>query len=255
MVMHCSEERADEGDGGKGDEEDDGRVHGRCLQTGGPLGPCVTNHHTLVSKVAREKGDSLRSSSMGPRTRRILRLVMEVGISLGVAMVMLAPVAGAALVAGAAAMLASGGASMAVLRRVGWSLLGLFAGLFVVVGALGETGVTAAALAVLAGDGVLAVVPLTALTAVLSNIVSNVPAVLLVVPFLLQLGGGASELLVVAVASTLAGNLTLVGSIANLILAESARRDGVHVGFGAYLMVGAPITLLSLIAGVAWLSR
>jgi Na+/H+ antiporter NhaD/arsenite permease-like protein len=106
------------------------------------------------------------------------------------------------------------------------------------------------------GNGLLVeVLPLAAATALLSNLFSNVPAVLLLVPVVQELGGGAAELLVVAMASTLAGNLTLVGSVANLIVAESARRQGVGVGFGAYLVVGVPITLLTLALGTAYLAR
>ena len=54
-------------------------------------------------------------------------------------------------------------------------------------------------------------------------------------------------------ASTLAGNLTLVASVANLIVAESARRLGVEVGFWAYLRVGLPVTLVTLALGWLWL--
>jgi Na+/H+ antiporter NhaD/arsenite permease-like protein len=54
--------------------------------------------------------------------------------------------------------------------------------------------------------------------------------------------------------TTLAGNLTLLGSVANLIVAESARAKGVKLSFSEYLRAGLPITLLSLIWGVLWLS-
>jgi Na+/H+ antiporter NhaD/arsenite permease-like protein len=165
------------------------------------------------------------------------------------------PVATAALVAGALALLATGAASPAVLRRVDWSLLVLFAGLFVVVGALRETGVTEAAFGatgwvLTAGPG-----PLAAATALLSNVFSNVPAIMLLVPLVAEFEGATAALLSVAMASTLAGNLTLVGSIANLIVAEGARREGVHFGFWAYAAVGVPITLITLVIGVGWLAR
>ena len=60
--------------------------------------------------------------------------------------------------------------------------------------------------------------------------------------------------LVIAMASTLAGNLTLVGSVANLIVAEKARAAGVEIGFGTYLRMGVPVTLLTLAVGAWWLS-
>jgi Na+/H+ antiporter NhaD/arsenite permease-like protein len=61
--------------------------------------------------------------------------------------------------------------------------------------------------------------------------------------------------LTLAMATTLAGNLTLLGSVANLIVAEIARRRGVHLSFVEYLKAGTPIAILTLLAGVWWLSR
>jgi len=54
-------------------------------------------------------------------------------------------------------------------------------------------------------------------------------------------------------ASTLAGNFTLVGSVANLIVAERARREGVTIAFWLYFRVGAPLTVLTIAFGVWWL--
>ena len=55
-------------------------------------------------------------------------------------------------------------------------------------------------------------------------------------------------------ASTLAGNFALVGSVANLIVAERARSRGVTIGFWPYLRVGAPLTLLTLVFGTLWMA-
>jgi Na+/H+ antiporter NhaD/arsenite permease-like protein len=84
----------------------------------------------------------------------------------------------------------------------------------------------------------------------LSNLISNVPAVILwrnTVPRLPH-----AELLwrVVAVSSTFAGNLLLIGSMANLIVAERAESGGVRIGFGEYARVGVPVTLLTLAWGI-----
>jgi len=89
--------------------------------------------------------------------------------------------------------------------------------------------------------------------AVLSNLVSNVPAVLVLKPFLASTSDPRHAWLVVAMASTLAGNLTLVGSVANLIVAQRAAAEGVAIGFWAYFRVGAPLTALSIAFGVWWL--
>lgn len=96
--------------------------------------------------------------------------------------------------------------------------------------------------------------PLTAASVVLSNLVSNVPAVMLFRPIVPTLADPHHAWLTLAMATTLAGNLTLLGSVANLIVAEIARQRGVHLSFTEYLKAGTPIAILSLLAGVAWIS-
>ena len=90
-------------------------------------------------------------------------------------------------------------------------------------------------------------------TAVLSNLVSNVPAVLVFKPLVPKLADPVRAWLTLAMSSTLAGNLTLLGSVANLIVVENARREGVALSFGEYLRVGVPVTLLTLALGVGWM--
>ncbi len=80
----------------------------------------------------------------------------------------------------------------------------------------------------------------SAVTAGLSNLVSNVPAVLVLKPFVADLQEPQRAWLIVAMASTLAGNFTLVGSVANLIVAQRARAHNVTIGFWEYFKVGAP---------------
>ncbi len=84
--------------------------------------------------------------------------------------------------------------------------------------------------------------------------VSDVPAVLVLEPFVKGLPNSGHAWLVVAMASALAGDLTLVASIANLIVAQKARTGGVLVTFWGHFRVGAPVTLLSIIFGIWWLS-
>lgn len=90
---------------------------------------------------------------------------------------------------------------------------------------------------------------LTAVTAVLSNLVSNVPAALLFKAVIPTFGEPVRAWLLLAMASTLAGNLTTVGSVANLIVVEQARGAGVRIGFLEYCRVGVPVTLLTLLVG------
>ena len=179
---------------------------------------------------------------------RPLPLVVGLGAAVGmlVAFAVGVPVAVAAVIAGAVLLLSRGPASRGLLRQVDFSLLVLFAALFVVVGAMAATGVPQRWLLGALGDG--GVLDLVWVTTVLSTLVSNVPAVLILLPVVPPDSG-----LIVAMASTLAGNLTLVASVANLIAAESARRVGVELGFWAYARAGVPVTILSLAMGALWL--
>ena len=142
-----------------------------------------------------------------------------------------------------------------IYREIDGPLLILFAGLFVVVAGAEQALLTPERVAAAKGLGLGVVWRLSAFTAVLSNIVSNVPAVLALKPFIPALQNPQRAWLVVAMSSTLAGNLTLLGSVANLIVAEQARKAGTPMSFLAYFKVGLPLTLVTLAAGTAWLAR
>lgn len=140
---------------------------------------------------------------------------------------------------------------------VDWSLLLFFAGLFVVVQGLSSTGLPDRAWAAIAPSLSLSGAGLAGLAVALtagSNVVSNVPLVLLVGERLATLGDPTLSWVLLAFVTTVAGNLTLVGSVANVIVAEQAK--GVHeLGFVEYLRVGLPSTVLVLAVGVpilAW---
>jgi di/tricarboxylate transporter len=92
---------------------------------------------------------------------------------------------------------------------------------------------------------------LTVVTATLSNLVSNVPAVLLLKSLIPSFAEPGRAWLVVAIASTLAGNLTIIGSVANLIVVKTAREARIEVKFLEYCRVGVPLTLITLLIG--WL--
>jgi Na+/H+ antiporter NhaD/arsenite permease-like protein len=94
---------------------------------------------------------------------------------------------------------------------------------------------------------------LAAVTALLSNLVSNVPAVLVLKPFVGHLATPQRAWLIIAMAATFAGNLTVLGSVANLIVVQLARAQGVTLGFWQYFRVGAPLTLLTIGLGLCWL--
>ena len=138
-----------------------------------------------------------------------------------------------------------------MLSLVDWQLLVLFGGLFIVNHALAVTGLTASGLDWLREHGVHLREPawLFGTTAVLSNVVSNVPAVMLLLPAAEHSQAGA----ILALSSTLAGNLFIVGSIANIIVVDQAARLGVRIPWTVHARVGVPVTLLTLAAAAGWL--
>lgn len=140
-----------------------------------------------------------------------------------------------------------------VFRELDWSLLVFFSGLFIVTGALETLGVSEWLFALAEPIAQQGIAALTLVASLLSNLVSNVPAVLLFRPFVPHFAAPTETWLTLAMATTLAGNLTLLGSVANLIVAEGARREGISLTFYEYLKAGVPITLLSLLVGVLWL--
>ncbi|MBI2313650.1 MAG: anion transporter [Betaproteobacteria bacterium] len=138
-----------------------------------------------------------------------------------------------------------------MLGLVDWELLILFIGLFVVNHALQLTGLPAQAVETLAKSGIHLADPgpLFGVTFVLSNIVSNVPAVMLLLPIATHELAGP----LLALASTLAGNLLIVGSIANIIVVDAAGRRGVRIDWHRHARVGIPVTLATLAITGAWL--
>jgi Na+/H+ antiporter NhaD/arsenite permease-like protein len=137
-----------------------------------------------------------------------------------------------------------------MLGLVDWELLILFIGLFVVNHALAQTGLTAAAMQALADAGVPLAEPgpLFVATLVLSNVVSNVPAVMLLLPAATKPFSGP----MLALVSTLAGNLFIVGSIANIIVVAVARRRGIAIDWRSHARAGVPVTLMTLAVTAAW---
>jgi len=141
-----------------------------------------------------------------------------------------------------------------IFARVDWSLLLFFCCLFVVVSGLAKTGVverswkeSAPYLALYHTQGLLF---FSALMTVGSNLVSNVPMVLLTGPHLSELGSSQLGWVLLAFTTTVAGNFTLIGSVANIIVAERSR-EHYALGFVEYLRFGLPSTVIILAAGVA----
>ena len=202
-----------------------------------------------------------RPSQLAPKPppSRVHRqqLIKAVLVTLGVVVAFFlgVPVAEAAILGGALLLVTRAIKARKVYREIDGSLLLMFAGLFVVVAAAERTLLTPDAIGAIQSLHLDNVYVLTTVTAVLSNIISNVPAVLALKPFVQGLVDPHRVWLVIAMSSTLAGNLTLVGSVANLIVAERARSAGIEISFWTYCRAGIPVTLLTLAMGAWWLSR
>jgi Na+/H+ antiporter NhaD/arsenite permease-like protein len=138
-----------------------------------------------------------------------------------------------------------------VYAEIDWPLLVMFAGLFIVIAGLERSLLTPQVVAMF--DGLHSLPALAVVTAVLSNIVSNVPAVLVLKPLVQAMPEAQRAWLVVAMAATLAGNFSIVGSVANLIVVQRAQAAGVRIGIWRYFAVSAPLTVLSILAGLALL--
>lgn len=133
-----------------------------------------------------------------------------------------------------------------ILKAVDWDLLIMFAGLFVITKATQKLGILYDLT-----ELVKAPLSLLGVTVVLSNLISNVPAVLVLQSMIPH--GDTKAWLLLAAGSTLAGNLTLLGSVANLIVAELGSKQGYRLSFGEHFRFGLPLTLVTLIIAYFWI--
>lgn len=162
------------------------------------------------------------------------------------------PVAQTAIVAGAILLVTRRVKPEKVYHDIDWQLLALFAGLFVVVAGIEHTQVEETLMAMTQRWKLDHIGVLTLITAALSNVVSNVPAILMLRPLIPHLDDPQRGWLIVSMSSTLAGNLTIVASVANLIVVQRAKH-AVKIGFGEYFRAGAPVTVLTLAVGALWI--
>ncbi|WP_253276373.1 anion transporter [Synechococcus sp. PCC 6312] len=165
--------------------------------------------------------------------------LMLVGFMVGL------PLGPVALTAAAVLLVISGIKAERVLRQVDGMLLLLFAGLFILTQATRHLNLLQSLTPVVANPWGLA-----GLTVVLSNLISNVPAVLLLTPLIAP--DDTQAWLLLAASSTLAGNLSLFGSVANLIMVEAARSKGHHLSFREHLRFGLPLTLVTVGLAYVW---
>jgi Na+/H+ antiporter NhaD/arsenite permease-like protein len=202
--------------------------------------------------LTRERLPTIAASPAPHHTPLVIKSVLVMGAMMALFFAG-QPVAKVAIVGGALLLFTRRVKADKVYREIDWPLLVMFVGLFIVVAGV-ESAVLTPDIIAAVGRLHLGSVPiLSVATAALSNLVSNVPAVLVLKPFVADLPDPSRAWLVVAMASTLAGNFTLVGSVANLIVAQRARTKGVIIGFWEYFKVGAPLTVLTILFGIWWL--
>ena len=160
-------------------------------------------------------------------------------------------------------LVAAAGGALLLIRRtrqpreiysdVDWSLLVLFLGLFMILGGAREAGITGALLAYAGKLNLHNSVIFATIVALLSNLVSNVPAVMLLRDLVPHFRDPHTTWLLLAMSSTLAGNLTITGSVANIIVVEKARQV-TRISFWDYMKIGVPVTLATLAVGLVWVS-
>jgi Na+/H+ antiporter NhaD/arsenite permease-like protein len=205
----------------------------------------VVDAALLTWMFRRELPRGLLSDHKPPRPPLDRRLAGKGLAALGLFVALAAAgqsLAGAAMTAATALMiLAAGTPPKRALLRVDWLLLLFFAGLFVVVRGLDRS----AALAQLATSSPSSVLGLALVTVVGSNLVSNVPFVLVALHWVPHMPDPRWGYIVLAIAATLAGNLTPFGSVANIIVLETAGEAG-KVGFSRFFRYGSVLTLATL---------
>lgn len=213
---------------------------------------------SLVYSRALTVDSKVESAPTAPAPRRVVHrglLIKCLCVTLGMIALFFAGQSIAITALAAAAILLLDRVRVEKIHKlIDWPLLVMFVGLFVVVHAFEVHVIRGFHLQEWTALKRSPVVLLSGLSIVLSNIVSNVPSVLLFKPLIEAIPDNQTAWLALAMSSTLAGNLTMLGSVANLIVVESARRDRVELGFGEFLKIGVPLTILTTAIGIAWLT-
>ena len=212
----------------------------------------ATLYRGPLRKVRRRPGTGGLHRQRFPVRFMIKSVIIAIGVLIG--FILGFPTSMVALAAGAVSLLTRSIRPERVYALVDWTMLLMFAGLFIVVAGAESTGFEREIVSRVGAEQLANPLVLTGVLAALSNLVSNVPAVMLFRPLYHSLGFGPQSALVIASASTFAGNLTVLGSIANLIVLEEARRQRIIISFYDYLRIGVPITLLTLTLDVVMLS-
>lgn len=138
-----------------------------------------------------------------------------------------------------------------IIKELDWVLLLFFASLFIVVRGIEKSGVIQSLLTFMTlPQGMVGIISLHGLSLFMSQLVSNVPYTILMLPIMKGVAGEALWLSL-ASSSTLAGNATIIGAMANLIVIESAKNHDVSIGFAEFLKPGILVTIITLLLSAA----
>jgi Na+/H+ antiporter NhaD/arsenite permease-like protein len=164
--------------------------------------------------------------------------------------------------AAAAIMLLIGGQDIEeMILGVEWTTIGFFAGLFVVVGGMVQTGVidmmAQALIDVTGGDPVLAMLVILVASAIISSILDNIPFTATMIPIILYMGSQGMDVWplwwALSLGACLGGNGTLIGASANVVLSGISTREGYPITFMSFLKVGMPMMLVSVAIAAVYL--
>lgn len=151
---------------------------------------------------------------------------------------------------GAALILLMGEAKPSkIIKEVDWVLLLFFSSLFIVVAAIEKVGILNPLLNINLSENIQGIIGIHSLSLILSQIVSNVPFTVLMLPIMKSINS-ETLWLALASASTLAGNATIIGAMANLIVIESAEKEGVKIRFWQFFKIGIVVTLITFIVSI-----
>jgi Na+/H+ antiporter NhaD/arsenite permease-like protein len=204
-------------------------------------------------EFSRDDHFSIIEEDQTPIIRDLLLKTVVICSGLLVAFLAGVPIALAAFIAANLLLITRKHQPHLVFAEIDWNLLVFFAALFIVSGSLQTSGLlNFLHLEEIATQ--LSVWKLSLITGALSNLISNVPAVILLKPLVQVMANPQLGWLTIAAASTLAGNLTLLGSVANLIVAEIADRAHLDLNFWEYTKSGFLITIATLFIAILWLS-
>ncbi len=211
----------------------------------------------VIAWIYRAEFRGAAALEVQPHTGHVYRPLMWKSLAASCAMIVFFfagwPAPKVAVIAGAMLLVTRRIKPERIYREIDWSLLVMFVGLFIVIAALEKTPLPQNLFAAATRYHLERTAPMAVFAALLSNLVSNVPAVLVFKSFVPHLADPVHAWLTLAMSSTLAGNLTVLGSVANLIVVQRARRE-IRIGFWEYARAGVPLTLLTLGLGILMLN-